>query len=152
VSDCLVSCYFFFFLLPRSTTKHCKRKKHKDFIDWTFILELKAAGLHTTSEGKQIIFKVFSQMNNNRLSTNKSDVKIDRDKLHYEVKLLLAKITDHESKVKSVNLYLENGELVMSFPSIYSCAKFLGINKYRVNKSLISNKPFNVDSKVYYVR
>jgi hypothetical protein len=91
-------------------------------------------------------------MNNNRLSTNKSDVNIDRDKLHYEVKLLLAKTTDHESKANSVNLYSENGELIMSFPSIYSCAKFLGINKYRVNKSLISNKPFNVDSKVYYVR
>lgn len=131
---------------------HWFSKKHKDFIDWALILELKAAGLHNTPEGKQIILKVSSKMNNNRLSTNKSDVIIDRDTLHYEVKLLLAKITDHECKVNSVNLYLENGELVMSFPSIYSCAKFLGINKYRVNQSLIFNKSFNVGNKVYYVR
>ena len=92
-------------------------------------------------------------MNNNRLSTKKSDVNIDVDKLHNEIKLLLAKSIDHVSKVKPVNLHLENGELVMSFPSIYSCAKFLGVNFVgRVSQSLTLNIPFNVDNKVYYVR
>jgi len=138
--------------VPLLMDLHWFSKKHKDFKDWALVLDLKAAGLHNTSEGKELILKVSSQMNNNRLSTNKSDVNIDADKLHNEIKLLLAKSTDHTSKVNSVNLYLENGELVMSFPSIYSCAKFLDINKYRINKSLILNKPFNLDSKVYYVR
>lgn len=38
----------------------------------------------------------------------------------------------------------------MSFPSIYSCAQFLSINKYRISQSLTFNKPFTVEDKVYY--
>jgi len=139
-------------LVPLLSDLNWRSKKYKDFKDWTLVLDLKAAGLHTASEGKELILKIYSQMNNNRLSTKKSDVNVDVDKLHYEIKLLLAKSTDHTSKANSVNLHLENGELVMSFPSIYSCAKFLGVNKYRVSQSLTLNKPFNVDNKVYYVR
>jgi len=121
-------------------------------MDWTLVLDLKAAGLHTTAEGKELILKIYSQMNNNRLSTKTPDVIIDVDKLHNDIKLLLAKSIDHISKGNSVNLHLENGELVMSFPSIYSCAKFLDVNRYRVSQSLTLNKPVNVDNKVYYVR
>ena len=139
-------------LVPLLRDLNWRSKKHKDFKDWTLVLDLKYAGLHTTSEGKQLILKIASQMNNNRLSTNKSDVNIDVDKLHDEIQLLLAKSTDHISKANPVNLYLENGELVMSFPSVYSCAQFLGINKYRVTQSLTLNKTFNVEDKVYYVR
>ena len=91
-------------------------------------------------------------MNNNRLSTNKSDLNIDVDKLHNEIQLLLAKSAAHISKANSVNLYLKNGELVMYFPSVYSCAQFLGVSKYRISQSLTTNKPFNVEDKVYYVR
>ena len=91
-------------------------------------------------------------MNNNRLSTKPQDVIVEVDKLYSEIKLLLAKSVDQGSKGKSVNLHLENGELVMSFPSIYSCAKFLDINKYRVSQSLTLNKAVNVDNKIYYVR
>ena len=40
----------------------------------------------------------------------------------------------------------------MSFPSVYSCAKYLGINKYKVNQSLKLNKSIDLDNKVYYVR
>ena len=65
---------------------------------------------------------------------------------------MLAKSTYPTSKGNYILLHLENGELVMSFPSIYSCAKFLGVNKYRVSQSLTLNIPVNVDNKVYYVR
>jgi len=115
-------------------------------------LDLKAAGLHTTPKGKEIIHKIHSQMNNNRLSTNSPDVNIDTVQLHNEVKNLLTQSTNHLNKGKSVDLVNERGELVMSFPSVYSCAKYLGINKYKVNQSLKLNKSIDLDNKVYYVR
>jgi len=42
-------------------------------------------------------------------------------------------------------------ELIMSFPSIYSCAKYLGVNRYRVYQSLKLNKPIECNDQVYYV-
>ena len=78
---------------------------HKDFIDWTLILELKAAGLHKVSEGKEMILKLHSQMNNNRLSTNNPNINsLSRTQLHNDIKNLLAQPLDHKRKVKLVNL------------------------------------------------
>ena len=80
-------------------------KKHKDFIDWALILELKAAGLHKVSEGKEMILKLHSQMNNNRLSTNNPNINsLSRTQLHNDIKNLLAQPLDHKRKVKLVNL------------------------------------------------
>lgn len=92
-------------LVPLLSDLNWRSKKYKDFKDWTLVLDLKAAGLHTTSEGKELILKIYSQMNNNRLSTKPPDVIVEVDKLHSEIKLLLDKSIDHESKGKSVNLH-----------------------------------------------
>lgn len=140
-------------LVPLFKDLNWLTKKHKDFIDWTFILELKAAGLHKTPEGKDIILKLYSQMNKNRLSTNNSSVDyplVDRVQLHKDIENLLAQPTSPLSKVKYVDLLDERGELVKYFPSIYSCAKYLGVNKYKINQNL--NKSVNINNKVYYLR
>lgn len=140
-------------LVPLFKDLHWLTKKHQDFIDWTFILELKAKGLHQTLEGKEIILKLYSQMNNNRLSTNKSNLEfppIDRVKLHNDIQNLLAQSTDPLRKVKLVSLIDEKGELIKSFPSVYSCAKYLGINKYRINQNL--NKSIVINGTVYFLR
>lgn len=140
-------------LVPLLKDLHWLSKKHKDFVDWTFILELKAAGLHKTPEGKEIILKLCSQMNNNRLSTNNSNIEyplVDRVQLHNEIQNLLTQSTSPLRKVKLVSLLDEKGELIKSFPSVYSCAKYLGVNKYKINKNL--NKSIVVNDTVYYIR
>jgi len=38
------------------------------------------------------------------------------------------------------------------FFSVYSCAKYLGVNRYRVNQSLNFNKSIIFNNQVYYVR
>lgn len=93
-------------LVPLLRDLNWHTKKYIDFKDWTLVLDLKAAGLHTTSQGKELILKIYSQMNNNRLSSKNSDVNIDVDKLHNEIKLLLAKSTDPTSKGNSIHLHL----------------------------------------------
>lgn len=57
-----------------------------------------------------------------------------------------------ETKGQPVNLVNEGGELFMSFPSVYSCAKYLGVNKYRVNQSLDLNKSIVFKDQIYYVK
>lgn len=59
---------------------------------------------------------------------------------------------DSNIKNKTLDLLNEKEVLLKSFPSVYSCAKFLGINKYRVNQSLKLNKSLIIEDRVYYVR
>ena len=92
-------------------------------------------------------------MNNNRLSTNNSNIEyplIDRVQLHNDIQNLLAQSTRPLRKVKLVSLLDEKGELIKSFPSVYSCAKYLGVNKYRINQNF--NKSIVVNDTVYYIR
>ena len=64
-------------------------------------------------------------MNNNRLSTNNPNINsLSRTQLHNDVNNLLAQSlvgTPHKRKVKLVSLLDEKGELIQSFPSVYSC-------------------------------
>ena len=45
-------------------------KKELDYQDWKLILNIKLQGKHFTDEGKEIIYLLFSGMNEKRLSTN----------------------------------------------------------------------------------
>jgi len=91
-------------------------------------------------------------MNNNRLSTNIVEGEsIDRVQLYKDIRNLLAVESGAKAK-KSLDLLDEKEVLLKSFPSVYSCAKFLGINRYRVNQSLKLNKLLMVEGRVYYVR
>jgi hypothetical protein len=114
-------------------------------------LYLKAQGHHLTLKGKEIILKIIAQMNNNRLSTNiVVGESIDRVQLYKDIRSLLA--GDSCIKNKTLDLLNEKEVLLKSFPSVYSCAKFLGVNKYRVNQCLKLNKSLIIEDRVYYVR
>ena len=101
-----------------------------------------------------MIIKPHSQMNNNRLSTNNPNINsLYRTQLHNDVNNLLAQSlvgTPHKRTVKLVSLLDEKGELIQSFPSVYSCAKYLNVNKYRINKNL--NGYVEVHGNIYFIR
>ena len=90
-------------------------------------------------------------MNNNRLSTNNPNINsLSRTQLHNDINNLLAQPLDHKRKVKLVSLLDEGGELIQSFLSVYSCAKYLNVNKYRINKNL--NGSVYVHGKISFIR
>ena len=114
-------------------------------------------GHHLTPKGKDIILKILAQMNNNRLSTNIVEgERVDREELYKSIRSLLSE-GDPNTKAKNKCLDLLEGTpekevLIKSFPSVYSCAKYLGINKYRINQSLKLNKRIIIKDRGYYVR
>lgn len=98
-----------------------------------------------------MILKLYSQMNNNRLSTRNPNINSSpRTQLHNNINNLLAQPLDHKRKVKLVSLLDEKGELIKSFPSVYSCAKYLNVNKYRINKNF--NKSIDINGNIYFIR
>lgn len=40
----------------------------------------------------------------------------------------------------------------MSFPSVYSCAKYLNVSRYIINQGLKNNKPIIVGQTTYFVK
>lgn len=144
--------FFLNVLVPLLSPLSWQTKKYKDFKDWSAILEIKAAGLHLSPKGKEVIQKVISQMNNYRLSTNPNKINIDRNLLYSEIADLLAQPSIKGVAKRPVNLLNERGELFKSFPSIYSCAKFLGISKYKVNTAIELKKALIYNEKLYFVR
>jgi len=142
-------------LVPLFSDLNWLTKKFLDFEDWREVLNLKDKGHHLTPEGKDIILKIIAQMNNNRLSTNIVEGEsIDRVQLYKDIRNLLA-VESYAKAKKSRNLLVGTPEkevLLKSFPSVYSCAKFLGVNRYRVNQSFKLNKLLMVEGRVYYVR
>ena len=77
-------------LVPFFDSLVWRSKKELDYKDWKTIMNLKQNGQHFTQIGIEIIHKILSQMNNNRLSTNSKKVSVDRDALQLEVDKLLA--------------------------------------------------------------
>ena len=71
-------------------------KKHKDFLDWAFIVSLIHAGKHTTDAGKNLILQISKGMNNKHLSTYKQI-----DKLEINPKLI-DEVLNMEDKTKKV--------------------------------------------------
>jgi hypothetical protein len=144
-------------MVPLLSDLNWLTKKLLDFEAWREVFNLKAKGHHLTPKGKKIIFKILAQMNNNRLSTNIVEGEsIDRVQLYKSIRSLLAEgDTNSYVKNKSIDLLIGTPEkevLLKSFPSVYSCAKFLGVNKYRVNQSLKLNKMLIIEDRVFYVR
>jgi len=74
------------------------------------------------------------------LSTNPNKTKIDRNLLYSEIADLLAQPSIDRVGKRPVNLINEKDELFKSFPSVYGCAQFLGISKYKVNTAIKLNK------------
>jgi NADH:ubiquinone oxidoreductase subunit 6 (subunit J) len=141
-------------LVPLLNNLTWQTKKYKDFVDWSLVLNMKSVNLHKTERGKEIIEMLYYQMNNYRLSTNLLQRKTDRVLLHNEINSLLnqSSLKKNTLELWICNLETNTLELLMSFPSVYSCAKYLNVNKYTINQGLKNNKPIFVDNKKYFVK
>lgn len=61
-----------FVLIPFFNNMTFHSKKGLDYFDWVAIFNIRKKGFHYTAEGVNLIERILSQMNNNRLSTNKT--------------------------------------------------------------------------------
>jgi hypothetical protein len=69
-------------IIPLFNSLTWRSKKELDFQDWITVLKLKERGHNHQKEGISIINLIINQMNNNRLSTNQSGSKLDRNQLY----------------------------------------------------------------------
>ena len=91
-------------LIPFLDSLSWQSKKRYDYENWRLIVKIKELGLHYLPKGKSIVLELLNQMNNYRLSTNKS-IKSDRSELLSRVDLLLNSPSNFE--------ILEDGLLVL---------------------------------------
>jgi len=140
-------------------------KKKLDYCDWKTILKLRDLGLHYTEEGIKLINTILSQMNNNRLSTKRSKLVIDRALLDSNINKLLEGPSNFEVKedgrilIKSLNKYYSNhvkirvelldesGDIIRPFDSMADCVKYLNVTSMTVSKRL-QGKPFLFNNKL----
>jgi hypothetical protein len=134
-------------------------------------MNLKETGQHYTTEGYNVIRKILSRMNNNRLSTNSLKVElVDGPLLQLEIDKLLAAPSNLEIKeegrifIKSLNKYYsdrnsvsvelhnEEGLVVNTFGSITDCAKFLSISRAVAGVRLHEKKPVLFNNKLLYIK
>lgn len=71
-----------FVIIPLFNSLTWRSKKELDFQDWITVWKLKERGHNHQKEGISIINLIINQMNNNRLSTNQSGSKLDRNQLY----------------------------------------------------------------------
>jgi hypothetical protein len=127
-------------------------------------------GHHLTPKGKEIILKIISQMNSNRLSTNSTHVLVDRAQLDKDITEILAgpsnfEITAsgeikniysgrimHQNVRKAVELINEEGEIFKSFDSVKQCAIFLNAALSSTYKQIKNNKPIYYENKIYFIK
>ena len=144
-------------------------KKELDFQDWVLIFNLREEGFHLTEEGLRIISELRSQINNFRLSTNKTPEKVDRCQLIKEANELLNGPSNYEYIdgkifVKSLNIFIgqtagnilelqdENGNTIKTFKSGVECANFLNLSTTTVYSRLQSQKFVIYQDKNYIIK
>ena len=144
-------------------------KKQLDFQDWKNIFNLKQQGHQFTKEGLELIEKILSQMNKNRLSTS-GMLAVDRTHLLFEVEKLLNGPSNFElkngkkwiislnkyyhSSRKNICVFIQNkdGTNIHKFDSLADCAKFLNVDPTTVSKRITKNIPFLFDNKQVYIK
>ena len=158
-------------LIPFFDSLTWHSKKEKDYKDWKTILKLKKLGLHYVEEGVRVINLILSQMNLNRLSSNKSRMSQTQiDALQIDIERLLGGPSNLEIKedgrifIKSLNKYYtgsgnikvelleKNGLVFNTFDSISDCAKFLGLAPRTVTTRLTKNQSVIVDNKELFIK
>ena len=146
-------------------------KKYLDYCDWKVILKIFKLGLHYLPEGKDLISRIISQMNNNRLSTSEFP-KIDRNLLLSEITNLLedsSRSNNYEIKegrifIKSLGRYrtdtspkavqileVSNGNVFYSFDSIAKLAKYLNVSYTTAHRRLSSGSSFSFEGNRVYI-
>lgn len=149
-------------------------KKALDYQDFRAIARIKEKGLHHTDEGKALITKIYSQMNQSRLSTNNKSIVVDREGLLAEIDSILALSSIYEMrdgrKFNLINQKFENRGRAGSFVAIISddgstilkefssqtdCAKELGVPRHVVVhmlKSIYKQCPFSYKGKLCTIK
>lgn len=157
-----------FVLIPFFDRLTWHSKKYLDYCDWKVLLELQNLGLHLTSEGKVLINRIISQMNNKRLSLNSQS--LDRSELLADIREVLKQPSNYENKegrifinslkvfkndrkpIKVVLMDASSNKIIQSFVSYKSCGKFLGLHGYTVNKRASSGAQFTHDGILVYLK
>lgn len=148
-------------------------KKTMDYQDLRAIAIIKEKGLHHTEEGKALITKILSQMNQSRLSTTKNkSIVVDREGLLAEIDSLLAQSSIYETREgrkfnlkdqkfenrgragSCVAIISDDGTTLKEFSSQTDCAKELGVARHVVVHRLKSlhTRPFNYQGKFCTIR
>jgi hypothetical protein len=161
--------YLFNIFIPFLDKLTWHTKKQLDFQDWKNIFNLKQQGHQFTPEGLELIEKILSQMNKNRLSTS-GKPSVDRTHLLFEVEQLLNRPSNFELKdgkkwIISLNKYYhssrknicvfiksEDGTNIHKFDSLADCAKFLNVDPTTVSKRITKNIHFLLDNKRVYIK
>nr|QBM09660.1 hypothetical protein [Dactylella sp.] len=161
--------YFSNIFIPFLNNLIWRSKKQLDFQYWIFILKLKQHGHHFSKEGIELINKILSQMNNNRLSTSGKPI-VDRTLLLAEIQQFLNGPSNFELRngkkwIISLNKYYhssrknicvfiqsEDGVKIESFDSIADCAKFLNVDASTVSKRISINIPFLLNNVSVFIK
>jgi cytochrome c oxidase subunit 3 len=130
-----------------------KTKKYYDFKDWSIIVNLYYLGYHLLPEGKSLILKLKSRMNNYRLSTNLNKEK-KLENLDIEINKLFAMEAPYEIK-NGIRLYtgtnkwvsdsikiiaIDNFKNELFFDSITQCSLSLKISRSKIKKCIVEGK------------
>jgi hypothetical protein len=133
-------------IIPLFSTMNFQSKKLQYFEDWVSIAKIREKGLHYLPEGKELIERIYGQMNNNRLSTSGKPI-IERSALLADIGYFLSRPSNYERDVDGRNLIISegkyqgggkgkrrgvqiiypDGKIAESFKSGSDCAKFLGL-------------------------
>jgi hypothetical protein len=149
-------------------------KKALDYQDFRTIARIKEKGLHHTDEGKALITKISSQMNQRRLSTNNKSIVVDREGLLAEIDYILALSSIYETrdgrKFNLINQKFENrgragssvaiisddgSTILKEFSSMTDCAKELGVPRHVVVhklKSIYKQCPLEYKGKLCTIK
>jgi hypothetical protein len=129
------------------------QKKYLDFKDWTIIVNLNYFGYHLLPEGKLIINKIKSRMNNFRLSTNtnlidaKNVLNLDLEitkvfslQAPYEIKNGVRLLAGTNKWVPSSTkiIAIDNLGNEIYFDSISQCSLTLKISKSQIKDCIIT--------------
>ena len=154
-------------IIPLFNSMIFRSKKGLDYFDWVAIFNIRQKGFHHTPEGQELIDRILSQMNNNRLSTS-GQPQIVRVKLIADIINLLSMPSNYEyrddgkvwnihknkftniegGKRKAVALLSLDGTIIETFKSKTDCGNFLGISITAVSKRLVKGKPFLYKDKL----
>ena len=132
-------------------------KKHKDFLDWSFIAGLLSKGKHTTEAGRELIIRISKGMNNYRLSTNshlkQEKVEIPQSLIDEVLNMKDIYIKDKEGLrinastfifVKTQLSYIlaegSKGKTLV-FKGSTECANYFGVSSVTINTKLAEGLP-----------
>jgi len=134
------------------------------------VIKIKDKGLHYLPGGQKVINLILSQMNNNRLSTSESTIRVDRCYLSSKISQLLSAESNYEEQedgrilIRSKNVFFSSrkktkvaliddaGLVFKTFDTMSSCGSFLGIYGSTVKYKIQNNKQVLFNNKLYHLK